>query len=66
MTWSDWITFTGIVFILAGIVLVIWNLFQGGASVLGLALVIGGYLLQMLGVIMDLKRHGIRVLPGSN
>ncbi len=66
MTWSDWITFAGIVFILAGIVLVIWSLFQGGASVLGLALVIGGYLLQMLGVIMDLKRHGIRVLPGTN
>jgi hypothetical protein len=63
MTWSDWITFAGIGALLAGMVLVIWSLFQGGAWVLGLALVIGGYLLQMLGVIMDLKRHGIRVLP---
>ena len=59
MTWSDWITFTGIVFILAGIVLVIWSLFQGGVLVLGVALMIAGYLLQLLGAFVDLKCHGV-------
>jgi hypothetical protein len=58
MTCPDWITLAGLGGLLAGIVLVIWSLFQGGVSVLGLALMIAGYLLQMLGAYVDLKCHG--------
>jgi hypothetical protein len=59
MTWPDWITLAGLGGYLAGIVLVIWSLFQGGVLVLGVALMIAGYLLQLLGAFIDLKCHGV-------
>jgi hypothetical protein len=53
MPWSLWIHLFGLIFLLTGILLLIWSLFRKYVSSLGLALVILGFLLELLAAFME-------------
>ena len=51
MTWHV-INLTGLGLLFLGILLLIWSLFRGGVSVLGLGLVIVGFLIEVVTTIV--------------
>jgi hypothetical protein len=53
MPWSLWINLFGLIFLLTGILLLIWSLFRKYVSTLGLALVILGFFLELLAAFME-------------
>ena len=48
MAWLDWTTLIAYAAIAAGVFFLIWSLVRGSVSVTGLALVIGGLLLEFV------------------
>jgi hypothetical protein len=53
MTWSVWINLFGLIFLVTGILLLIWSLFRKYVSTLGLALATLGFLLELLAAFME-------------
>ena len=48
MTWLDWTNLVAYAALAAGVLFLIWSLVRGSVSVLGLALLIAGLLLELL------------------
>jgi hypothetical protein len=52
MAWSAWINLLGFGVLVIGILLLIWSLSRAQVSAVGLALLIAGFLLQLLAAFM--------------
>jgi|RhiMetdeSRZDD1v2_1073273.scaffolds.fasta_scaffold1379293_2 hypothetical protein len=53
MSWIDYVTVAGLEALMVGIGLLIWKLFRKALSIVGLALLVTGFLLQAFIAAMD-------------
>ena len=53
MTWASWVNMFGFGVLVLGILLLIWSLSEGNVSPVGLALLIAGFLVQLVAAFID-------------
>jgi hypothetical protein len=53
MAWSGWVNLFGFGVLITGILLLIWSLSRGNVSTVGLALLIAGFLVQLVAAFID-------------